>query len=214
MSQPYAAGAICSTVGDLVKWNRALHTGKVVSGESYALMTTPEGAAAKGPLKYGFGLGRDTIGGRPVITHGGGIHGFSSANAWVPSAELSVTVLANSSTAPADQLQRQLTRAALGIPLDKPPMEVPLAAADRVKYLGVYALVLPNGPRDFTIAEADDHLTAQLAGQGANPMLYYGDDTFGMNFDPALRLIFTVERGRATKVTLLQGGGRFEGARK
>jgi hypothetical protein len=45
-------------------------------------------------------------------------------------------------------------------------------------------------------------------------MLYYGDHTFGMSFDPALRMIFTVEGGRATKMVLLQGGGRFEGARK
>ena len=214
MSQPYAAGAICSTVGDLVKWNRALHTGKVVSAASYALMTTPEGAAARGPLHYGFGLASDTIGGRPMITHGGGIHGFISANVWVPSAELSVTVLTNSGSAPAGPLQRQLTLAALDMPLDKPAKTVPLAAADRLKYVGVYALALPGGPRDFTIAEQGDQLTAQLAGQGANPMLYYGDDTFGMSFDPALRMIFTVEGGRATKMVLLQGGGRFEGVRK
>jgi CubicO group peptidase (beta-lactamase class C family) len=211
MSQPYAAGALCSTLGDLVKWNRALHTGKVVSAESYAQMTTPEGAAAS--HNYGFGLTRDTIGGRPVIAHGGGIHGFASANAWVPGIELSVTVLANSA-APVDQLQRQLALAALGLPLDQPPKEVPLAAADRGKYVGVYTLVLPNGPRDFTIAVEGDHLTAQLAGQGPNQLLFYGDDTFGMKFDPALRLIFVVEGGRANKVTLLQGGGRFEGARK
>jgi len=213
MSQPFAAGAICSTVGDLVKWNRALHTGKVVSAESYKLMTTPEGAAATGPRNYGFGLGRDTIGGERVITHGGGIHGFASANLWVPSVELSVTVLANSA-APVDQLQRQLTLAALGKPLDQPAREEPLPAAERKQYVGVYTLVLPPGPREFTIAEEGDHLTAQLAGQGPNQLLYYGKNTFGMKFDPALRLIFVVEAGRATKVTLVQGGGRFEGARK
>src|SRR5439155_6838548 len=27
MSQPYAAGALCSSVGDMAKWNRALATG-------------------------------------------------------------------------------------------------------------------------------------------------------------------------------------------
>jgi len=214
MSQPYAAGAICSTVGDLMKWNRALHTGKVVSAESYELMTTPEGAAAHAPLKYGFGLGRDTVGGKPVITHGGGIHGFASANLWVPDVELSVTVLANSGRAPVGRLLRQLTLAALGRPLDQPAKEVPLPAADRAKYVGVYALALPNGPRDFTIAQDGDHLTAQLAGQIATPILFYGNDTFGMRFDPALRLIFEVEGGRALKVVLLQNGGRYEGMRK
>lgn len=212
MSHPYAAGAMCSTVGDMVRWNRALHTGGVVSAASYRAMTTPEGAALE--RKYGYGLGRATIGERAVIEHGGGIHGFITGNAWVPDAELSVTVLTNSGSARADDLMRQLARAALGIPLEQPPKVVPLAAADRGRYVGVYALELPGGARDFTIAEGPEGLTAQLAGQGAAPMLHYGDHTFGASFDPSLRLIFTVEDGKATKVTLQQGGGRFEGKRK
>jgi len=51
MTQPYSAGALCSTIGDLTRWNRALHTGKVVSAASYELMTTPSGAAATGRLR-------------------------------------------------------------------------------------------------------------------------------------------------------------------
>jgi len=212
MSQPYSAGALCSTVGDLAKWNRALNTGHVVSAASYALMTTPEGAAAAS--KYGFGLSRDTIAGRPMITHGGGINGFATGNAWIPSAELSITVLANSGSARSDELLKQLARAALGAPLEQPPRVLPLAAANRPRYVGVYALALPNGPRDLTVAEQGDNLTAQLAGQSAIPLLYLGNDTFGVGFDRALRFIFTMDGARAAKITLLQGGGRFEGPRK
>ena len=214
MTQPYAAGAICSTVADLATWNHALHTGHVVSAASYALMTTPEGAAATASFKYGFGLGRDTIAGRPMITHGGGINGFITGNAWVPSAELSITVLANSGAAHSDELLKQLARAALGAPLEQPPKVVPLAAADRPRYVGVYALAFPSGPRDLTVAEQGDHLTAQLAGQGAIPMLFIGADTFGVGFDRALRFIFTMDGARATKLTLLQGGERTDGPRK
>jgi D-alanyl-D-alanine carboxypeptidase len=130
MSQPYAAGALCSTVGDLARWNRALHTGKVVSAASYAMMTTPAGAATE--RRYGFGLGRDTLGGRPVISHGGGIHGFITDNVWVPSAELSITVLTNSGAAiRAPRLRRQLALAALGLPLDQPPKATPAAGTER-----------------------------------------------------------------------------------
>jgi len=214
MSQPYSAGAMCSTVGDLARWNRALHTGKVVSAASYALMTTPEGAAAQNDFPYGYGLGRDTIGGQPVITHGGGIHGFISGNVWVPTAELSVTVLTNSGGAPADELLKQLVRAALGAPLKQRPAEVPLAAAHRGRYVGVYALELPSGPRDFTVAIEGDHLTGQLAGQQALPMLHFGNHVFGVEFDPNLRLVFTVEGDKASKLTLHQGGGTFPGLRQ
>jgi hypothetical protein len=215
MSQPYSAGAMCSTVGDLAKWNRALNAGHVVSAASYALMTTPEGAATAS--HYGFGLARDTIAGRPMIAHGGGINGFSTGNAWVPSAELSITVLANSASANSDELVKQLARAALGVPLAQPPKFLPFTDADRssfVRYVGVYALALPNGTRDFTIAVDGDHLTAQLAGQAATPILRIGDNTFGVAFDPNLRLTFTMDGARATKVTLLQGGQTFVGPRK
>jgi len=41
MSAPFAAGALCSTVEDLVAWSQALAGGKVVSPASYARMTTP-----------------------------------------------------------------------------------------------------------------------------------------------------------------------------
>ena len=215
MSQPYSAGAMCSTVGDLAKWNRALNTGHVVSAASYALMTTPEGAASSS--HYGFGLAKDTIAGRPMIAHGGGINGFSTGNAWVPSAELSITVLANSSAARSDELVKQLARAALGAPLAQPPKFLPFTASDRSlfpRYVGVYALALPTGPRDLTVADQGDHLTAQLAGQPAIPLLRLGDNTFGVAFDPNLRFIFTMGGARATKVTLLQGGQSFDGPRK
>ena len=212
MSQPYAAGAMCSTVLDLARWNRALHSGQVVSAASYDMMTTPEGAAVA--RRYGFGIGRDTVGGRPVLSHGGGIHGFITANAWVPSAELSVTVLTNSGAARADRLQRQLTLAALGAPLDQPPKVVALAAADRAKYVGTYSVAFPNGARDLTVAEQGDQLTGQLAGQGAIPLLHYGSHTFGASVDPSLRITFVVEGSRATKLVVVEGGGRFDGVRK
>ena len=213
MSQPYSAGAMCSTVADLAKWNRALNTGHVVSAASYALMTTPAGAAVKS--RYGFGLSRDTIAGRLTIAHGGGINGFTTGNLWVPSAELSVTVLANSGSAHSDDLVKQLARAALGAPLLQPLKVLPLAPTDRPRYVGVFALAFPNGTRDLTVAEQGDHLTAQLAGQGgAIPLLYLGQDTFGVGFDRELRFIFTIDGTRATKVALLQGGERTEGLRK
>jgi hypothetical protein len=91
---------------------------------------------------------------------------------------------------------------------------VPLAEGNRQRYVGVYSIALPNGPRDLTVAVQGDQLTAQLTGQGPIPLLYLGNDTFGVGFDRNLRLIFAMQGERATKVTLVQGGGRFDGPRK
>ena len=214
MSQPYAAGALCSTVGDLLAWNRALHGGKVVSAASYQLMTTPSGAAATAQLKYGFGLARDTMAGHAIISHGGGINGFITANAWVPDLSLSVTVLTNSGSARADQLMAQLVRVGAGVPILLPPKAVATTPAQRARYVGTYALELPGGARDFTIFERDGQLFAQLAGQGPNPIKYFGNETFGADFDPTLRIVFLMKDDRAVSMTFRQGGGAFPGARK
>ena len=78
MSLPYAAGSIYSTVGDLYKWEQALHEGAIMSAESRRLMFTP------GLADYGYGVG---IFERPLgttdqkikmISHSGGINGFNS----------------------------------------------------------------------------------------------------------------------------------------
>ena len=214
MSQPYAAGALCSTVGDLARWNRALGSGEVVKPESYALMTTPEGAAAKAPLKYGFGLARDTLAGRTVIAHGGGINGFITSNAWFPAERLSVTVLTNSGAARADGLMAQVARAALGAPLLRPPAKVAITPAELARYVGVYELKVGAQSVDFTFTERNGELYGQLATQNPNPLVYIGNNTFGASFDPTLRITFTVENGKATKVSLVQSGLTAEGMRK
>ncbi len=212
MSQPHAAGALCSTVRDLARWNALLHGGKVLPPDAYARMTTPTGAAV--PRGYGFGLARDTSLGRLAITHGGGIHGFAAANLWVPSANLSVTVLTNGDAANPDRLALQLARAALGLPLRKAPPIVPLPAVARARYVGTYLMPLGPTPVPFVVAETPDGLSGQLEGQPSMPLLHYGSDVFGMAFDEELRLTFTIADGRAVKVTLQQGGRTIEGTRK
>jgi D-alanyl-D-alanine carboxypeptidase len=118
MSQPYSAGALCSTVGDLVKWTRALHSGAVVSPASFVQMTTPIGAAIMS--HYGFGLGVDSLAGHRRIAHGGGINGFLTHAAYYPGDSLIVVVLANTSPVPLDLIARNIARIVLGLPLDAP----------------------------------------------------------------------------------------------
>ncbi|MGE0553317.1 MAG: serine hydrolase, partial [Gemmatimonadales bacterium] len=216
MSQPYAAGALCATVGDLARWNNLLHGGKVVSAKSYAAMTTPEGAAASGPLRYGFALARDTLGGMTMITHNGGISGFLSENAWFPDSRTSVTVLTNSGAGNPGALMRQVARATLGLPLVQPPKRVALSAAERARYVGEYDIEMPGGARRFSVTEDEGLLFGKLGVGGGAPfeLLPYGNHAFGMPLSDAIRIVFTVEGDRATGLTLKQGGGSFPGKRR
>jgi CubicO group peptidase (beta-lactamase class C family) len=79
LSHPFAAGALCSTVGDLAKWQRALDGGKVVSPASYTLMTTADTLNSGRRINYGFGLVPGMFNGHKTISHTGGINGFATA---------------------------------------------------------------------------------------------------------------------------------------
>jgi CubicO group peptidase (beta-lactamase class C family) len=216
MSQPYAAGALCSTVGDLARWDGLLHGGKVVSPTSYAAMTTPEGAAAKGAVHYGFALSRGDLEGHTMIAHNGGINGFLSENAWFPESRTSVTVLTNTGSNNPGPLFRKVAMVALGLPLPEVPKRVALTAADRARYVGEYDLGLPGGVRQFSVTEKDGALFGQLqvGGQAPFELLPYGNHTFGLAASEEARVVFTVENGRATEVTLRQPGGSFSGKRR
>lgn len=118
VSQRYTAGALCGTAADMTRWNAALHGGQLLPDSLYRRMTTPEGAATV--EFYGFGIRAAPLGGRVMYSHGGTNHGFSTTSAWIPSAALSVTVLANGGFAPVGVLGQQLALTALGQPLTAP----------------------------------------------------------------------------------------------
>jgi D-alanyl-D-alanine carboxypeptidase len=211
MSQPHAAGALCSTIGDLLTWNRALHSGKVVSEASYTAMTTPTGAAEA--RHYGSGLGIELLGTYKVVTHGGGINGFLTGNMYVPDAQLSVTVLTNGDYANPERIAHQLARAALGIPLEVPPKGIALSPAVMASYVAKFDLTI-DAPHLFSVYLKEGALYGMMDTQSPEKMIPLGNDTFGVAFNPDVRLIFTMVGGTPTKITLRRNGGAFEGTRR
>lgn len=207
MSIPHAAGALCATAPDFVTWQRALHGGRVLPAASYARMTTPEGAGGR----YGFGINREALGGRTVFIHTGGVNGFSTVALRVPDADLDVVVLTNSGAADPARLAGLLAQAALGIPLPVIPPTLPLAAVDRDRYVGTYGFGPARLP--FHIRADGARITSQLQGQGVIPLNHLGNHTFGADFDPNVRITFTIVDGQAVKFTLLQGGRTMEAVR-
>jgi D-alanyl-D-alanine carboxypeptidase len=80
-------GCIASTPGDMVRYTRMLLNhgqgphGRVVSEQSFALMSTPY---IKAPLlsetaSYGYGIGVDTLDGHKILRHTGGMVAFASS---------------------------------------------------------------------------------------------------------------------------------------
>lgn len=112
----FAAGSLCSTVGDLAKWAVALGEGRVLALASYREMTTP--AASPDPhlrMTYGFGMMVDTTEAGPYLHHDGAVSGFRAQVAWYPAEHLAIVVLMNQGFAAPEPIERDLARAVLGM---------------------------------------------------------------------------------------------------
>jgi CubicO group peptidase (beta-lactamase class C family) len=219
MTHPHGAGAICSTVRDLVKWQRALQGGRVVNAKSYALMTTPDTLNNGKPLTYGFGLATGRLGTHRQIGHSGGINGFTTASSYYPDDSVNVVVFSNADAGP-DQLGFNISRVVFGLPLvaaPKPVVAVTLPDSIRDKLPGIYDLATPTGGKFVIhIMVENGQVVTQAEGpdQGKFPLIYAGNWVFGASFDPSLRVTFLRESGAVSKMRLEQGGGTMEGPRR
>ena len=92
---PYAAGSLCSTVGDLLIWMKALHGGAVLNPEAYAQLISPGTLNNGAALRYAKGLSVFDQFGNRYIGHGGGINGFLSNTRYYPESDLYVICLVN-----------------------------------------------------------------------------------------------------------------------
>jgi CubicO group peptidase (beta-lactamase class C family) len=165
MTIPGGAGALYSTTEDLLKWERGLFGGKVLSAASLQKMTTPF------KDDYAFGLVVSTKG-RKQIGHNGGIEGFNTAMAYYPDSKVVVAVLANVNGPSPDQMLTKLAGVAHGDPENK---EITLSSDVLTRYVGVYAM----GPGvNMNITLADGQLISQMTGQGKVPLFAKSETTF------------------------------------
>lgn len=140
MTQPHAAGALLSTVDDLTRWNAALFGGELLTPESTAAMTQPVELDDGETSPYGYGLGIGTWRGEPQISHGGGIHGFSTNALWLPESKVYVAVLSNfDSGANPGYVARRMAAEAMGKPVTvHEAIELPDGVL--ADYSGVYTI--------------------------------------------------------------------------
>lgn len=98
----YASGALRSTADDLLAWDQALHTGKVLSPASFQAMFDDGGRG------YGLGSFVETRHGHRLWDHGGNVPGFCSAFEYYPDDGVTVIVLDNVEGQDAEKLASEL----------------------------------------------------------------------------------------------------------
>lgn len=164
---PYAAGSLCSTAGDLARWTRILHGGKVLPDSMREEMTTPGRLADGTELRYGMGVVVSEASGRRVFRHGGRIFGFMSEVRYYPEADLTVVVLQNT-TGPKGPmaLVDQLVRLTLG-PAPKP--ETRPYEGDLSKFTGRYSGPARGGLMTVRVTARKGQLAVREIGSGGGP---------------------------------------------
>jgi CubicO group peptidase (beta-lactamase class C family) len=194
------AGGLVSTLDDLVAWDAALFSGRVLRPPALAEMVRDGGHG------YGLGLYVGRAYGERLLSHGGFLNGFSAIKDSYPDLGLTVVVLGNTETAPAQTLSRRLGALALGRP-EATEIAVPAAVLDR--YVGVYR----TGPRAVvSLAREGDRLVARGAGPGRLVLAPESDRVFVA--PDGTRIALDIEPdGRATGLLLDLAGGARSGPR-
>lgn len=210
MTQPYAAGALVSTVDDLAKWDAALYTGKLVRPETLQLAVTPHKLPNGKPIEYGYGWQPGTWEGLTVIQHGGGINGFVSMGVRVPEKKAYVAVLSNRIADPFPfPIAQRIASHLVGKPWEPKRVEVAKATLDGC--VGVYAAepksaAEPNST--WTVTTENGRIYTQAAGGRKGEALAMSENEFF--YEGSLDRV-RFERDTEGKVTALVRQG-FGGA--
>lgn len=208
MNTPGAAGALCSTIGDLAKWASLLESGRVVSPASYEAMTTPGMLDNGSKLSYGYGLGVGELAGHPKIAHGGGINGFVTQLSRYPADDLTIVVLANAESARPGNIETAIARQVLGIP-PRVPKDLPMTAAERARYVGSYSLE----SIDTRVREVDGKLVMD-GPEGPLTLLHEGNGVFLTREAQDVIVRFRMQGQTAMSFVIDYQGSRLTGERK
>lgn len=141
MSIPYAAGSMYSTVEDLYLWDQTLYTDKLLSAQSKALMYKPfleEYAYGWVITNASFKQNDKPV---PVITHGGGINGFTTIIVRYPNEKNLIVLLDNTGSGYLDRLSDSLAKILYNQPYDPPKISIIETLEKTIAEKGIAAAV-------------------------------------------------------------------------
>ena len=155
----YAAGGIYSTTEDLLKWDQALYTDKLLSRKSIDEMFTPFKDMYPGK-SYAYGWWTSQKFGRQEIAHGGNLAGFITYIARYPSERVTVIVLSNNGRGSSGKISNVLSAIVFGAPYEIPKERKAVTVGSSVldKYVGQYQVQYP--PTTFIITNENGKLMA------------------------------------------------------
>jgi CubicO group peptidase (beta-lactamase class C family) len=214
MSRAGAAGALYSTVEDLMRWNEAVFGGKVLSKDSLAAAFTPAKlkSGQETMLPYGYGWIMGEYRGLKTISHGGGLQGWMAYLTRFVDQDTTVVVLHNAMPPVPGISPNEVAELAADAfmwqemtPRPKYEIDESVDPTTFAAYVGRYELM----GAVLDIALEGSQLTAQLTGQPRFPIFPMGADRFFWKVVEAQIEFVKDEKGHVTGARHHQGGMNF-----
>ncbi len=186
-------GMVNSTVEDLLKWDRALYSDKLINSKDKELIFNSIKTKDGKESNYGFGwaIGNSEKYGK-IVNHSGGWAGYITFLERHIDNDKTIIILQNNSTELTVIPIKEVRKILYNEPLKTENLEpVTLTSEELDKYIGEYSS--EDIPIKITVFKKANTLMAQAEAQGAFPLDSYKNDTF--KFDPAnIKIIFNTEK--------------------
>lgn len=204
----HSAGALYSTVGDMLLWDQALYSEKVLSRESIDLMLTRHVG------DYGYGWVIEKRFGRTHTYHGGFLDGFNTTfDRWLED-RLCIVVFSNEDEAPVKKIAKGIAAIIFGKPYVMPAKKTAVRISPDMltEYEGIYHIdeyIYRN------VFAKNDTLFTNIKNQPPQMILPQAVDTFFFVSDNSRLLAFhRNEAGRIDSLALIDDGMAYPAIRE
>jgi len=183
-------GNIISTVDDLLQWDEALYSDKVV-GREWLHKAWTQHHLNGSKMYYGYGWGLQTINGVECIQHGGSGVGYQSNGVRIPSEHVYVVLLTNTEMQAPFYLSLNIALKVVNRPIAK-HVSFPLTPEKAMEYSGAYQVhhndfshlccfeVTSQTSKDtvYRYIQINGNTLYEQRGDKKNDLIYLGNDTF------------------------------------
>jgi CubicO group peptidase (beta-lactamase class C family) len=203
----YATQSLCSTVTDLVKWQKALDDRVLLTEPSSRMLfgglvepddTVP---AADKSVGHGFAVENRRLGEFEARTHYGGVGGFRACLVDYPLPKVTIAILANCATAPVEQIEHDIARFVLGLPAPA-TADLAVPAEDIARCTGLYQIATSQ----VHIEAVDGKLWYAPAGGPRVKLSSRGNLVYAFENEKDAELTFEIQDGKCTGFTVKRDG--------
>jgi len=196
-----SAGSMYATTGDLYKWHLSLQQNQIISEADLEIAYTPV------RHHYGYGWIIDSLYGKRMVSHSGGIFGFRSNFARIPADDLCIILLSNTETPSLDELARSIVALLYGKPYTIPVKKTAVKLSDTMlkNYTGTYQIKTP--PLAIDIKLENGRLVSYPYHGPRAEMLASDETHFYLKEEEGFEMVFEKDStGKVTRMVLKNNG--------